>query len=194
MRLKPGALVVLEGLDRAGKSTQQAALASLPWEDPRPAVVHMPSGETAVSRSVYEVTERQQIRSSLARQLLHLACHAENVPRLKEIRRETALVLDRWWWSTVAYGWFAGGLRDEMDEAVFFGLIETVWTGMKADLLFLFTSPFEPDALNVRLVSEGYAWLADRHREIVVEVPPASPGETTEFLVETLRERGLSSR
>ena len=44
-----------------------------------------------VTQVLYEVTERQEIKSNLARQLLHLACHAENLPVLKAARMERGL-------------------------------------------------------------------------------------------------------
>lgn len=36
--------------------------------------------------------------------------HAENIDALAQARRSSGVLLDRRWWSTVAYGWFAGSL------------------------------------------------------------------------------------
>src|SRR5437868_1252792 len=115
MRLRPGSLVVLEGLDKTGKTTQRKELAAAPWDPPTPLVTHMPSGLAELTEAIYQATEHHEIASPLARQLLHLACHAENLPALAEARQERGVILDRWWWSTVAYGWF-GGLRSELSE------------------------------------------------------------------------------
>ena len=59
-----------------------------------------------------------------AEELLDLLCerltsdvdgstHAENINALVQARRRCGVVLDRWWWSTVAYGWFGGRLAAE---------------------------------------------------------------------------------
>jgi dTMP kinase len=191
MRLRPGALVVLEGLDRTGKTTQRDALEAAGWDPPAPLVTHMPSGTTDLTKAIYETTERQRITSALARQLLHLACHAENLPPLVETRRERGVVLDRWWWSTVAYGWF-DGLRDQLSEEAFFGAIEMVWGGFDADVVFLFLATYEEDSHNVSSVTDGYRWLAGRHKDIVVEVPAGSQESTTAFLLDELKRRGLT--
>jgi hypothetical protein len=71
------------------------------------------------------------------RQLLHIACHAENIRPLADARVRHALFLDRWWWSTVAYGWYGAGLAmSGLNESVFFGLIESVWSAQQADVVF----------------------------------------------------------
>lgn len=151
----------------------------------------MPSGLTELTKTIYETTERQKITSALARQLLHLACHAENLPALAEARRERGVVLDRWWWSTVAYGWF-GGLRDHLSEDAFFGAIDMVWGGLDADVVFLFLETYEDDSHNVSTVADGYQSLAAGHPDIVVEMPPGSEESTTAFLFEELKRRDLT--
>lgn len=191
MRLRPGALVVLEGLDRAGKSTQQAAFARVRWDQPEPLLVHMPSGLTNLTQALYEITERQPISSPLARQLIHLACHAENLPLLVQARHRGGVILDRWWWSTVAYGWFGAGLRTKMAESAFFGAIDLVWGGLRADVIFLFLASFDDDPHNLPPVVEGYEWLAQRHPEVAVRVPVLSPDETFSFLTRELDRRSL---
>lgn len=191
MRLRPGTLVVLEGLDRTGKTTQREALQAAGWDSPAPVVTHMPSGLTELTRAIYETTERQEITSALARQLLHLACHAENLPALAEARRERGVILDRWWWSTVAYGWF-GGLGDHLNENAFLGAIDMVWGGFDADVLFLFLETYADDSHNLSTVADGYRSLAVAHPDIVVGVPPGSEASTTAFLFEELKRRDLT--
>jgi len=192
LQLRPGALVVLEGLDRSGKSTQRDRLAKLAWAQPPPVFVHMPSGLTELTAGIYSLTERVAIRSSWARQLLHLACHAENMPAITEARRQGGVVLDRWWWSTVAYGWYAGQLATAgITKALFRGVIDSVWAGQTADIVFLFTTPFEHDELNRDEVARGYTDLAAEHPAITVTVPMAAAEATTAFLITTMRDRGL---
>lgn len=193
LRVRAGSLVVLEGLDRSGKSTQRKRLQQLDW-DHAPEFTHMPSGLTNLTSKIYGLTEREPITSPLARQLLHLACHAENQLALKTARQR-GVVLDRWWWSTVAYGWHGGHLADTgLSAEVFFGLIDSVWKGHVADVVFLFMSPFEKDELNRDAVRQGYEILAAQHPEVVVRVPVATPAETTDFLREEMHARGLLNR
>lgn len=192
LRLRPGALVVLEGLDRTGKSTQRNRLAGLTWVDPAPVFTHMPSGLTPLTTDLYHVTEKAVIQSAWARQLLHLACHAENMPAIADARQHGGVVLDRWWWSTVAYGWYAGQLASTgVTEALFRGVIDSVWSGQAADIVFLFSTPFERDELNRDEVARGYADLAAESSAVTVTVPKADATTITAFLIATMRDRGL---
>lgn len=190
--LSPGSLVVFEGLDRAGKSTQIESLSMLDWITPGPSFTHMPSGMTELTKNIYSITEHQKISSSLARQLLHLSCHAENMSALADARTRRGLFLDRWWWSTVAYGWYGGHLAQaSLPQSVFFGLIESIWSSQPASVIFLFLKPFERDKLNRDEVRNAYEALAAENKEITVIVPPGSPDETTAFILASLSSRGL---
>lgn len=192
LHLLPGSLIVFEGLDRSGKSTQVKRLSALDWTVPGPRFTHMPSGMADLTRDIYSLTENRQISSPLARQLLHVACHAENIGPIADARVRHGLFLDRWWWSTVAYGWYGAGLaRSGLSESAFFGLIESVWSGQQADVIFLFMTPHENDSLNRDEVRSGYAALASEHNAITVTVPPVGPGETTDFILASLRAREL---
>lgn len=189
---QPDSLVVFEGLDRSGKSTQLKRLAMLNWAAPGPVFIHMPSGMTALTKSIYSLTESEKISSPLARQLLHLACHAENIKSIADGRRQHGVFLDRWWWSTVAYGWYAGHLdKSRVSKSVFFGMIDTIWSGLSADILFLFMTPFERDDLNRDEVRSGYMALAREHASITVIVPPDDPEATTNFVLRQLHDREL---
>lgn len=176
MRLAPGSLVVFEGLDRTGKSTQINRLQQLTWTEPAPAFVHMPSGLTELTQSIYQLTENESISSPLARQLLHLACHAENIEALSAACGAGGAVLDRWWWSTVAYGWYGGQLGAlGVEHTAFFGMIDAVWRAHRADVVLLFLTPYQRDELNRDAVRHGYTRLAAQHPALTVEVPAGSP-------------------
>jgi hypothetical protein len=126
------------------------------------------------------------------RQLLHIACHAENIGPIADARVRRGLFLDRWWWSTVAYRWYGAALaRSGLAESVFFGLIESVWSALQADVVFLFMTPHENDRLNTEEVRSGYAVVAAEHEAIALVVPPVGPEETTDFILATLRAREL---
>ena len=67
---------------------------------------------------------------------------------IADARARHGLFLDRWWWSTAAYGWYGAALaRAGLNESVFFGLIESVWSAQQADVAFLFMTPHESDRL-----------------------------------------------
>jgi dTMP kinase len=190
VRLQPGSMIVLEGLDRSGKTTQRTALEGLRWEGHAPTFTHMPSGLSPLTSKLYSLTEEEKFASALGRQLAHLTCHAENAALLSRARAG-GLILDRWWWSTVAYGWYGGELRKSLSPAVFFGLIDAVWSNLAADVVLLFMTPFVDDDLNRGSVIEGYDALATEHSDLTVRVPTLPPNETTRFVLRTLRERSL---
>lgn len=192
LSLRSGSLVVFEGLDRSGKFTQLSALTQLSWAELAPVFTHMPSGLTDLTKGVYRLTEDTPINSPLAWQLLHLACHAENIDAVSQARDSGGVVLDRWWWSTVAYGWHGAGLANgDVDELTFFGMIDAIWSRLPADVVFLFTTSYRADTLNRDQVRDGYARLAAQYPSITVVVPEAEPDSTTDFVLATLRERKL---
>lgn len=72
-------------------------------------------------------------------------------------------------------------------------MIDSVWFGQTADLVFLFATPFEHDEFNRNEVALGYADLAAEHSAATVMVPMADTETTTAFLITTMRDRGLLS-
>jgi hypothetical protein len=85
------------------------------------------------------------------------------------------VVLDRWWWSTVAYGWYGGHLAAQGVEESAFGMIDSVWLQHRADVVFLFLTPYRLDELNRDAVHDGYTRLAAQHPMLTVEVPAGTP-------------------
>jgi dTMP kinase len=189
VKLRKDSLVVLEGLDRAGKTTQREKLRELPWSA-APVVTHMPSGLLSSTAALYRGLEAAELRSPLAVQLAHLACHAESMPALRVARGRNGLILDRWWWSTAAYGWF-GGLDLSVERTQFFGAMDLVWNHFEADVVLLFMTSFEDDSRNTSPIAEGYRWLASQNPSIAVEVPPDTPERTTAFVLKALRDRAV---
>jgi thymidylate kinase len=191
-RLQPGTVVVFEGLDGAGKSTQlellRDALNPANGHDGT-MFAHMPSGNSRFTRGIYEVLEGCKPRADLARQLAHLACHAENMLDLVgNLQGGGSLVLDRWWWSTMAYGWYAGDVsRSGLSEEVFRKLVESIWAPIEPAAVFLFLSPYLDDANNVPGLIDGYRTLADQYAGTVVEVHPSPPEETHQFVLDYLK-------
>lgn len=191
--LRDGALVVLEGLDSAGKSTQVEALVEkLGRLGSAPNWLHVPSGDSDVTRAVYEAMEDGRLVSPFAHQLLHLACHAENANKIAELRHDGGLLLDRWWWSTWAYGVRSADLSNGERRALE-DIIEVVWGRVVPDVAFLFLHPFSADRHNVAGVEGAYRELADRHPLVAVVVPEGAVEDRTEFMLGELEGRGVLS-
>lgn len=191
IRVRPGVLIVFEGLDKAGKSTQvdlfRRTLVQGTADFP-----HMPSGETAFTRGVYRLLEDHPPRSGLGRQLAHLSCHCENVPGILVSLDTKAVVLDRWWWSTMAYGWFSGEVpAADLSEAAFRELVQKIWEPITASVIFLFLSTREEDPNNASGVETGYRELARRQSSRVVVVPDLPVKETHQFIIERLSQFDL---
>lgn len=195
IRVSPGALIVFEGLDKAGKSTQVDLLRSriIPGTAAFP---HMPSGTTAFTQGVYRMLEDHAPQSGLAKQLAHLACHCENVPAILETLRTHGVVLDRWWWSTMAYGWYSGDVsKAGLSESTFRELIRTIWEPVIASVVFLFLSAREDDPNNASGVEGGYRRLATEPGGApVILVPDLSADDTHEFIIDELRAADLAHR
>lgn len=195
LTLRVGSVVVFEGLDKAGKSTQLDRMKQTIDPDGT-TFAHMPSGFSSFTTGVYDVLEdtHKAPTDPLARQLAHLSCHSESMPTLVEKSSSGALVLDRWWWSTLAYGWYGRGETDlRIAEHTFRALIEAIWAPIRADVVFLFTHAHEVDSHNVDGVSDGYLRIADESPLAVVHVPVMAEDETHEFLVAQLRRLGLAA-
>lgn len=192
MKIKPKTLIVFEGLDKAGKSTQLERFKEIPWAEPAPHFAHMPSGLTRLTADIYGLLETVKPQSQLALQLLHLACHAENAPTITRQRQETAVILDRFWWSTVAYGWYGGKIgRSGLEWTAFMNLIDSIWRDLTPDLVFLFIHPHENDANNSDAVELGYRKLAEESSGTTVLVPRLSVEDTSDFVFEALIARGF---
>jgi thymidylate kinase len=192
--LKQGSVIVMEGLDKAGKSTQIDRLRS-ELEPTQTRFAHMPSGFVRFSKDVYDILEDSQRRpaSGLAQQLAHLACHAENMAALAESTRTGALVLDRWWWSTLAYGWYSGALEDTgFSQAQFESLVKTVWAPITPSVVFVFRTPHESDPNNRNGVADGYTSLLAQHPELGVAIPDLDLDATTTFILNELKARRLT--
>lgn len=194
--LKPGTLLVLEGLDKTGKSTQSQALRHV--LDPATTHhVHMPSGMTAFTDETYSMLESpfRAPASRVAKQLAHLACHAESVPLIQKLLTSHAVVLDRWWWSTLAYGWYSGDFpASGVTQHTVRNLIDGIWSPLTASALFLFDKPYEHDANNSDPILDGYHKIADANPALTVHVPRGEPEVVTSVILAALRDRDLLER
>lgn len=198
LTIRRGAVIVFEGLDQTGKSTQLNRLrGSVDAEST--VFAHMPTGFTTFTERVYRALEGEapdeKPSSGLAQQLAHLACHAESVPDLKRAAETRSLILDRWWWSTLAYGWYGGSVKQSgFPESSFKELIDTIWSPITPSIVFVFLEPHHLDTNNAPGVQDGYRTLLKEHAESAVVAPIANEEETHSFVTETLLDRGLAAR
>lgn len=191
MNLAPGTLCVLEGIDKSGKSTQFEELRK---QFPDDLFLHQPSSGGPVGEVVYQLTEKVNHMPPLARQLLHLAAHTEQYERIIIPGLSTrGVFLDRCWWSTVAYGWFLGGLQFLVDLAEFEKLARLPAQGALPKIVFVFLHEYERDPHNMQSLREGYNHLARTQNErCIVEMIPADTIEGVHsFIVSALAEHGL---
>lgn len=188
MLWEPGKVLVVEGLDATGKSTLINQLLGRAWEEPGPLLVHQPSGLLPFTRKVYELTESESIGDPLALQLLHLSCHAANLPLIREKRSRRGLVLDRWWWSTVAYGFYGGHLSSRMTRERFDTIVNAVWGGFDADIIVVLLEPHVSDRHNVEEVAEGYRHLIGESETPVLELSALASSVAVDLLLEELRQ------
>lgn len=165
MQFVKGKLIVFEGLDATGKTTQSQLLAGqLGRRDvqPMPLFEHQPSGGGKVGDVIYALTENSPDMHPLTRQLLHLASHTEHFKMtLGPALKQRSVVLDRCWWSTVAYGYFGGGLQEHINWVDFIRMAQMPEMGRLPDIVFLFNKPYQRDPNNTNAVEQGYAALCD---------------------------------
>ncbi|WP_137772272.1 MULTISPECIES: hypothetical protein [unclassified Microbacterium] len=198
LTIRRGAVIVFEGLDQTGKSTQLNRLRGSVHSEST-VFAHMPTGFTKFTERVYRALEGEvpdeKPTSGLAQQLAHLACHAESVPDLKRAAETRSLILDRWWWSTLAYGWYGGSVKQSgFPESSFKELIDTIWSPITPSIVFVFLEPHHLDPNNAPGVQDGYRALLKEHAESAVVVPIANEEATHSFVTKTLLDRGLAAR
>lgn len=191
--LRSGTLVVLEGLDKTGKTTQAKALKGA-LDRQTTEHVHMPRGFTHFTKKTYAMLESEGHRpeSGLAKQLAHLACHAESMGRIRDILAHRAVLLDRWWWSAVAYGWYSGEIpASGITRETYMSLVREVWAPLTASVIFLFDKPHEADANNSSPIHDGYQELAREQDDVTVRVPLRDADFVTAFILDELSSRSL---
>lgn len=205
--LRPGSLIVFEGLDNTGKSTQLERFARAvhapdlgePLYAPAPMFTHQPSGATGLGPDIYDLTEEVDWRRGdpLTRQYLHLAAHREHwVHDIAPALQLRSVVMDRCWWSTVAYG-YQGSVAEQFTFQEFIKFANTPEHQHKPDLVFLFLQQYDVDTASVqraaasKTVRENYSRLHDIFWASSVMVPRLPRGETTAFIAGELKRRGL---
>jgi dTMP kinase len=208
-KIVPGCVIVLEGLDATGKTTQHQKMeraclgmgtGSTPLFDIEPLFVHMPSAGTDLGETIYAMTEDMgKELDPLARQMLHLASHAQSVETLirPALREGRPVILDRWWWSTVAYGYYGARLdRRCFNVDQYMRMCKSVWGGITADLVVMFMQPHKKDKHNTPKIENGYYDVANgapEHRmaTTVAYIGAGDEGEQGEQLYASMVRAGI---
>jgi dTMP kinase len=181
----------LEGLDGTGKSTQLERIAGLFSEEPSPLFTHQPSGAPILGRFFYEMTNDLFRLPALALQLLHLASHAEHYQELiLPALTERAVVMDRCWWSTVAYGYYGAALDRDFSRDEFEHLARAPACGRLPDLVLVFLEEAEVNE-HIPRVREGYLELMSQFPDSSLQVFGDSISEVTEFIINVLEDRSF---
>lgn len=170
-------LFVFEGPDGVGKTTITSAVAKrIEQAGHLCARVSFPGTEPGtIGQHIYKLHHAPcdydiaQL-SPLSLQLLHVAAHVDAIERriLPLIENDTTVLLDRYWWSTWAYG-ISNGIEEAQLEAVL-AVERLVWHGVLPTTLFLLsrTQVFTTPHLN-----DAYQALAKRESAIysVLQTP-----------------------
>lgn len=139
---KKGRLIVFEGPDGVGKTTlseHTTNLLKLKGHD----VLHyaFPGNEEGtIGRLVYEIqhdkNNYQQI-SKASLQALHIAAHIDAIETkiIPSFKSGKTIILDRFWWSTHAYGLVDGVSPDILNALI--ASERAAWQGISPDILFL---------------------------------------------------------
>lgn len=192
MRMKPGALIVFEGLDKTGKTMQRDLLVERNWDEPAPAVFHMPSGQGGEwPADVYAMLEASRVRDPVgeAAAAPSLPCrgHPRDPagPRLPCGDPRSLVVVD----ARLRAGRRRSGGTDRCRRVRAIGSHGVGRRVRRPGVSVL--QPHEDDVANRAGVGGGYRQIAARDPSAVVEVSAADPDGTHAQIIDALAARGL---
>jgi dTMP kinase len=167
-----GKLYVLEGIDNVGKTTLATELViSLSTRAKRAHYAAFPGYiDGTLGKLVYDIHHAPnkcglQTLTASSLQALHLAAHLEMIEReiLPRLADGTDIVLDRYWWSMMAYGTVAGvstTLLEHLRAAE-----EVCWGQCVPAALFIIRRARDMTDVDLKL-SEAYSDLIDRQQDV----------------------------
>ncbi len=138
----PGRLIVFEGADETGKTTVSKRLAfALNGRRQKSLWLAFPGHKpNTLGAEIYALHHDQRFAAApaLSIQLLHVAAHIEAIKQqiLPALKAGTWVVLDRYWWSTLAYG-----LASKVDPTALrlaLDIEQLQWGKIRPALAFLF--------------------------------------------------------
>lgn len=166
-----GKLFVFEGPDGSGKTTLSLALAEyLRSQGVECDYFAFPGKESdTLGKLVYELHHRAQVIgtpkiTAASLQLLHVAAHIDAIESkiIPALNTGRAVVLDRFWWSTLVYGTVWGANREALKKMV--QVEKTYWAANSPTIVFLIEreKPSDSPATGTdnKAVSEEYHKIA----------------------------------
>jgi thymidylate kinase len=166
----PGQLLIFEGPDGTGKTTLSLRLVEwLTSQGHRARYVSFPGRiEGSIGDVVYNLhhsPERYGLRgiTPAAKQLLHVAAHIDAIHTtiLPALESGANIVMDRFWWSTVAYGKVSG--IDPESLRLIIDLELHHWSHYRPTAVFLLVRPtpaqMEHSSAMHKLLEDAYAEL-----------------------------------
>ncbi len=206
---KPGKLVVFEGGEGAGKSTQLARIYSfMKGIDPGTILLREPGG-TVISEKIREIIldPANVTMSEKTELLLYIACRAQIVEeKLKPmLKKGHTVLLDRFYLATIVYQGYARGIdRNWIDSLNRYSL-----AGLKEDLTIIYDVSLSEAAKRMKgraksdrldretktfhkRVREGYLKEAEKLANcVVISTDKKSETEIFEETVATFRKKGI---
>jgi dTMP kinase len=138
-----GILVAFEGIDGAGKSVLSLGLLdTLRNRGCNCSYFAFPGKEAGtLGKLVYDL-HHDRLRfnvksiSSTSLQMLHVAAHVDSIKNqiLPAMERGDLVILDRYWWSTLAYGEALGADRTSLDLLI--QIEKKHWGNIRPEILF----------------------------------------------------------
>lgn len=183
-----GRFFAFEGSDGVGKSTIAECVAEeLRKKDAEVLLLSFPGHEpNSLGKLVYDLhhdTKSFGIDrvSSSSLQILHIAAHVDCIERqiFPALSRGETVILDRYWWSIIAYG-MASGVAKEILYAMV-ELERTAWGKIRPDNLFLITraQPFRAEPLPDHWTSVCAAYkdlaLGEKDRQLITIIENSKP-------------------
>jgi len=174
---KRGKLFVFEGSDGVGKTTiSEKVFEKFKYNGVDALFLSFPGKEpSTLGEVVYKIhhgSKKYGIKniSPSSLQTLHIAAHIDCIENriLPALLNQKTVILDRFWWSTVAYG-IASGVSINILEAMV-NLEKEIWKNVLPDQLFLITrkQPFriELDSCMWSKVCTAYDELYEKEKNI----------------------------
>lgn len=170
-----GKLIVFEGIDDVGKTTLAKFLTSelLSKGIPSKTLSFPGKIKNTLGNLIYEL-HHNPIKYSIENidktslQLLHVASHIDAINKyiLPEYKKGTYIILDRFWWSTVAYGRSEGISASIISRIV--DLEKIFWRTIKPDIIFYIsrkTAFLNSKPLNFTKLNNAYKTIINTEKK-----------------------------